>query len=178
MRGHRTHDQSRPDRAHHPGAGRRALSRDARLHTQRQFYEMTQAAKETLAKLDMLNNWLLAIYAREVRLSDLLIEAGLSATDIAKVRTDYLTPFIEAVLSYIQSTADGSGGMRGNDIMFRYFGLLDGKKQTLQAIANELGVSRDRIGQLVKQRLKWHRHPARRAKFSAELLQIAHRMLE
>jgi DNA-directed RNA polymerase sigma subunit (sigma70/sigma32) len=132
---------------------------------------------ETLRLLNAINGWLSDVFGDGARLSDLLYKAGLSETEIEQIKTDYLTIYIQSVLNLIAATTDKHDGERRNAVMMRYYGLMNGERESLQAIGESLQLSRERMRQLLKKRLQLYRHPKRKEKFLAELGKLAREML-
>jgi DNA-directed RNA polymerase sigma subunit (sigma70/sigma32) len=127
--------------------------------------------------LDRINIWLGAIYREETRISDLLLRSGIPEHDIERVKEHHVSDFVAALLAYIQSCTDGFDAKRRNLIMLRYFGLLDGRTETLQSIADDFALSRERIRQLRDKRLMFFRRKKRRTALEAELCAIAKKLL-
>jgi DNA-directed RNA polymerase sigma subunit (sigma70/sigma32) len=133
---------------------------------------MTMPTDETLAKLNALNDWLKEIYEAEVRLSDLLAKANISSEKIIKVKQDHLSKYLDGVFTFLQNIEVGHDGSRRHDMMLRHYGLITGNKETLQSIADEYKVSRERIRQLVEKRLQLLRNKKRRLDFEQELVRL------
>jgi DNA-directed RNA polymerase sigma subunit (sigma70/sigma32) len=134
--------------------------------------------EKTLKLLDAINKWLDDVFGEGKRLSQLLSESGLEDAEIQRLKTHHLTEFIETVLNLISETTDKHDGERRNDVMIRHYGLMSGEAETLQAIGDTLGLSRERIRQLVNKRLQLYRHPKRKERFISEVHQRAKRILE
>ncbi len=132
---------------------------------------------ETLRLLNAINGWLGDVFGGGARLSDLLHKAGLNETEIEQIKADYLAIYIQSVLKLIAETTDKHDGERRNAVMMRYYGLMNGERESLQAIGESLQLSRERMRQLLKKRLQLYRHPKRKEKFLAELATLARRLL-
>ncbi len=135
-------------------------------------------SEKTLRLLDAINEWLNDVFGEGKRLSQILGDSGLEDPEIQRLKTHHLTAFIEAVLNLIYETTDKHDGERRNDVMIRHYGLVSGEAETLQAIGDSLGLSRERIRQLVNKRLQLYRHPKRKERFIRDLHQRAKRILE
>jgi DNA-directed RNA polymerase sigma subunit (sigma70/sigma32) len=138
---------------------------------------MARTPPEIVAKLNAVNHWLEDVYGPESHISGFLSRSGFSQEDINKIKTNHLAAFIEATLDYIRSVADGHDGVRRNSILVRHYGLISGQAETLQAIGDDLGLSRERIRQLCSKRLSFFRHKKAKAEFEAELVAIGERLL-
>lgn len=134
--------------------------------------------EKTLKLLDAINKWLDDVFGEGKRLSHILSESGLEDAEIQRLKAHHLTEFIETVLNLISETTDKHDGERRNDVMIRHYGLMSGEAETLQAIGDTLGLSRERIRQLVNKRLQLYRHPKRKERFISEVHQRAKRILE
>lgn len=134
-------------------------------------------SEETLKLLNAINGWLDDIFGDGVRLSDLLRKAGLNEAEIEQIKADYLTIYVQSVLNLIAETTDKHDGERRNAVMMRYYGLMNGERESLRAIGESLQLSRERMRQLLKKRLQLYRHPKRKEKFLVELATLARRLL-
>jgi DNA-directed RNA polymerase sigma subunit (sigma70/sigma32) len=115
-----------------------------------------------------------AVYPETLRL---LNKAGLSETEIEQIKADYLAIYTQSVLNLIAETTDKHDGERRNAVMMRYYGLVNGERESLQAIGESLQLGRERMRQFVKKRLQLYRHPKRKEKFLAELATLARQLL-
>lgn len=127
---------------------------------------------ETLAKLNALNDWLKVVYDSEVRLSDLLANAGISPENIREIKTNYLSEYLDGVILFLQNVEAGHDAMRRNNAMLRHYGLVTGQKETLQSIADEYKVSRERIRMLVEKRLQLLKNRKHKFEFGEELVRL------
>jgi DNA-directed RNA polymerase sigma subunit (sigma70/sigma32) len=134
---------------------------------------MTLPTKETLAKLNALNDWLKDIYGCEVHLSDLLTKANISTENINKIKQEFLSDYLDSIFTFLQNINDGHDAMRRNDVMLRHYGLVTGEKETLQSIATEYKVTRERIRQLVEKRIQLFKNKKRKIEFEQEILRLA-----
>lgn len=128
--------------------------------------------------LERINDWLRAIYQEETLISDLLIRSGLPEHDLERIKRQHVDEFIAQLSVYIQSCTHGHDGKRRHLIMLRCFGLLDGNTETLQSIANDFSLSRERIRQLRNSRLSLFRRQKQRTALEAELYAIAKKLLD
>jgi len=133
---------------------------------------MTMPTDETLAKLNALNEWLKVVYDSEVRLSDLLTSANISAENIDRIKNEHLTDYLNGIFEYLQNLDVGHDANRRNDVMLRHYGLITGKKETLQSIGDEYKVTRERIRQLVEKRLRLLKSKKRKSDFEQELVRL------
>jgi DNA-directed RNA polymerase sigma subunit (sigma70/sigma32) len=139
---------------------------------------MTMPTNETLAKLNALNDWLKVVYDNEVHLSDLLINAGISVENINEIKANYLSEYLDGVLLFLQNIDSGYDATRRHDVMLRHYGLVTGHKETLQSIADEYKVSRERIRQLVEKRLQLLKNKKRKLDFERELVRLVDAVLK
>jgi len=109
---------------------------------------MDQISAETLAKLNALNLWLQEVFGEGTRLSGFLLELGFSEESIQSLKTEHLTEYVDLVLAYIETNVENERRVRNHDVMLRYYGLYTGHQETLQQIADDLKLSRERIRQL------------------------------
>lgn len=128
--------------------------------------------------LDRINDWLRAIYREETLISDLLTRLGLPEHDVERIKRYHVSEFVVQLLVYIQNRTHGHDGKRRHLIMLRYYGLLGGNTETLQSIANDFSLSRERIRQLRDNRLKFFRRQKQRTALEAELCAIAKKLLD
>jgi DNA-directed RNA polymerase sigma subunit (sigma70/sigma32) len=128
--------------------------------------------------LDRINDWLRAIYREETLISDLLTRLGLPEHDVERIKRYHVSEFVAQLAVYIQNCTHGQDDKRRHLIMLRCFGLLDGNTETLQSIANDFSLSRERIRQLRNSRLKFFRRQKQRMAVEAELYAIAKRLLD
>lgn len=140
-------------------------------------WHMVVITNDTLHQLNALNEWLGDVYGKETRLSVLLLEAGLSEAEIEAIKANHLEGFLQMVVDLIMDTTDKHDGERRNDVMVRHYGLLNGNPETLQSIGDSLGLSRERIRQLVNKRLHLYKHPRRKEQFKQKLVIITHEFL-
>lgn len=138
---------------------------------------MPNISQNTLKLLIALNKWLSNVFGEDTLLSTLLIEADLSEIEIERIKTNHLHDFLIGVAEKIETTTDRHDGNRRNAVVVRYYGLKDGQKETLQSIGDSLGLSRERIRQLVKKRIRLYQGAKRKELFKADLAIIAHEIL-
>jgi DNA-directed RNA polymerase sigma subunit (sigma70/sigma32) len=137
---------------------------------------MPTAKSETLRQLDAINDWLQDIFGKGMRLSKLLAKAGLSESQIENIKTHHLTEFIQSVLNLIVEL-DESDESRQVPMMQRFYGLINGTPETLQTIGDSVGLSRERVRQLIKKPIQRYRHPKRKERLIAGLVKLAQDLL-
>lgn len=120
-------------------------------------------------QLTGLNDFLTEIYKTETRLSTLLSNLGFDKGQIELLRDHHLESVVENFITVIKERLSN----RLFDVVSRRFGL-DGKPpDTLQAIGDKLGVSRERIRQLEHQAIKRCSYKGTLQIFSNRLHEIA-----
>lgn len=139
---------------------------------------MAKITNDVLSQLNTLNEWLKDVFGEDTRLSTILSEGGISEADILLIKQQYLAEFLQQVVKCIVETVDKHDGERRNDVMVRHYGLLTGKPETLQAIADSLILSRERIRQLVKKRTQIYRYPKRKQQFRESIIAIGKTIIE
>lgn len=138
---------------------------------------MADFSSETLAQLYALNNWLGAVFGEGIRFSDLLIDTNFDETQIETLKQEHLTAFVQAVVDLIANHTANHDGERRNSVMVRYYGLLNGKPETLQSIGDNLNLSRERIRQLVQKRIRLYSVTKHKEQFRVDIASIAQRLL-
>lgn len=138
---------------------------------------MPSVSAETLLQLTAINKWLTDVFGEGTRLSTLLEDAGLSGDEVELIKTKHLASFTQTVIDLVVSNTAHHDGVRRNSVMVRHYGLLDGKPETLQSIGDSLGLSRERIRQLVKKRVRLYRYAKRKEKFKVDVAVAARSLL-
>ena len=127
--------------------------------------------RNTVARLRGLNQFLEHIYQKPQRLSDILAEHKYAQQDILLLRDLHLKPFLNEFTNGLQlMLRELRDGERLTDIITRRYGLEDGRQQTLQEIAENHDVSRERIRQLQVKTVR--RMKNRRRKMQLEQLVV------
>lgn len=111
---------------------------------------------------DELKEWLLSLndlakdlYGTEWRISTTLEKYPFSEAQIAFLKADGLEPFLLNIDFALQCRLlCGSNSMRFFNIIYQRYGLFGCVKQTLQAIGEEMGISRERVRQLEEKALR------------------------
>lgn len=111
---------------------------------------------------DELKEWLLSLndlakdlYGTEWRISAALEKYPFSEAQIAFLKADGLETFLLNIDFALQCRLlCGSNGMRFFNIIYQRYGLFGCAKQTLQAIGEEMGISRERVRQLEEKALR------------------------
>lgn len=102
-----------------------------------------------------LNTYLSAVLGEDLRLSLILTRLGLTSSEILRIKRECLTvvveKYIEAIKERVHHQADGH---RLFLILSRRFGLDGCKQETLQSLADELSLSRERVRQLEQKALR------------------------
>ena len=108
-----------------------------------------------------LNEFLTALFGREMRLSTLLSDLGYDPEQIQILRENHIEHIVALYLECLREHAErGKNGARLYEVLTRRFGL-DGKSpETLHDIGQQFNLSRERIRQLEEKVLKKYRHPA------------------
>lgn len=103
-----------------------------------------------------LNRLLTAVYNRETRLSSLLADLGFSPQQIETIRRDHLEYVTTQYIALIEERLlqVRAGGERLSHIINRRFGLDGNRPETLQALGQQLGISRERVRQLEQKTLR------------------------
>ena len=95
------------------------------------------------------------IFRKEIRLSILLKEQGLSDDQISTIRKDYLDPLIQLILNTLKDFIfAGRDAERLWMVLCERFGLAGHSVKTLQVVSIELGISRERVRQLEKKAIR------------------------
>jgi len=97
-----------------------------------------------------INRYLTLIYGKPVKLSDLLTSGGVSSTQIAILKANYLSVFLDKFVEIIENilTVKSTGSKRKAEIIIRRFGLRNEKTETLKNVGKVYHVTRERIRQL------------------------------
>lgn len=111
---------------------------------------------------DELKEWLLSLndlakdlYGTEWRISAALEKYPFSEAQIAFLKADGLETFLLNIDFALQCRLlCGSNSMRFFNIIYQRYGLFGCAKQTLQAIGEEMGISRERVRQLEEKALR------------------------
>lgn len=111
---------------------------------------------------DESKKWLLSLndlakhlYGTEWRISTTLEKYPFSEAQIAFLKKDGLEPFLLNIDFALQCRLlCGSNSMRFFNIIYQRYGLFGCEKQTLQAIGEEMGISRERVRQLEEKALR------------------------
>lgn len=111
---------------------------------------------------DESKKWLLSLndlakhlYGTEWRISTTLEKYPFSEAQIAFLKKDGLEPFLLNIDFALQCRLlCGSNSMRFFNIIYQRYGLFGCAKQTLQAIGEEMGISRERVRQLEEKALR------------------------
>ena len=127
-------------------------------------------------RLAAFNKWLNDVYDEEMNFNTLLVETGFSEVEIEYLKREYLSEFFQELLHLIASYPDLAHEER-NSLMLIHYGLIDGKPQALATIGASVGVSPERIRQLVNKRMDLYRDPKRKAKFQSDFASIGRRLL-
>jgi DNA-directed RNA polymerase sigma subunit (sigma70/sigma32) len=132
---------------------------------------------DTLHQFDALNHWLSDVYGEGTGFDTLLLQAGFSEAEIAHIKQEYLSEFLQAVIDLLASYNDFSNDARYK-VMLQHYGLIDGKPLDFYVIGRSYGVAGERIRQLVNRRLELYRDPNRQAEFRHDFNAIGRRLLD
>lgn len=133
---------------------------------------------DTLQQLNAINKWLDDVFGDGTRLSVLLREVGLSEGEIEHIKAYHLAGFLQAIVNQIVEMTEHHDGERRNSVMVRYYGLLNGKPETLHSIGDSLQLSRERIRQLIQKRIRLYRNAKRKVHLKMEIAALARRFLD
>jgi DNA-directed RNA polymerase sigma subunit (sigma70/sigma32) len=137
---------------------------------------MHKLSDNTLRQMDAFNKWLNDIYDEETSFSTLLTHIGFSEAEIEELKQERLSEFLQAVLDLLAGYTDLSSPGR-NILMVLHYGLIDGKPNSFATIGGTVGVSPERIRQLVNKRMNLYCDPKRQAKFQNDFAAIGWRLL-
>ena len=128
-------------------------------------------------QLDGIDDLLDQVYGSSQLLGTALVKCGLGESGVVRLSTQYLEPFLEALLDrWCPWFIENLPHIRGRVLIRRY--ALDGRPAaTLQELGDEHGLSRERIRQLEESALKILRTPERRAKLDAMACEAAKEVL-
>ena len=120
------------------------------------------------------NQYLTDVYGEDLRVSTLLLRLGFSAAEVETVRATCLGPFLDDLLAALAvQFAAGHDGMRLFDIVCRRYGLDGQEPATLQQLADQYGISRERIRQLEKKAVNRRRNSHQRDLLEQNMRNIA-----
>jgi hypothetical protein len=106
-------------------------------------------------QVNSLNEFLTAVYGTETRLSTLLTSLGFNSQQVELIRNQYLEPTITSFLESLRKRmVAGWDGERLYEIISRRFGLDGEPPDTLEALGQQFGLSRERILQLEYKAIK------------------------
>ena len=100
------------------------------------------------------NSFLTEIYGKEQRISTILAEKGFSKQHLDTLKGDKLTELFALIEFAIKCRFIGQVVFRAIDVIIRRYGLFGRRKETLQAIGDSMGISRERVRQLQEKALK------------------------
>jgi DNA-directed RNA polymerase sigma subunit (sigma70/sigma32) len=138
---------------------------------------MPKISKKTLRQFYALDMWLGHVYGHEMHFDTLLMNEGLSQIEIEEIMGWHLSEFLQEVMNLLSAYPD-LVSPHHNIPMMLYYGLMNGRPQSFEAIGQSLSVSAQRIRQLLKQRMRWYRDTRRQALFQKDVAAIAWRLLD
>jgi len=100
------------------------------------------------------NELLKDIYKKEMRISQILENNGLKGDRIKLLKTNMNTLFEYIDFALKCKFIGYSNGKRFHQIICRRYGLFGCQKETLQAIGDDMGISRERVRQLEEKAIK------------------------
>jgi len=129
-------------------------------------------------KLNTWNWWLWRVFGRRTLLLDLLLRNGFTQEQINVLKAEHFDAYIQTLLDYIATVEVGHDSVRRHEVMLRHYGLVSGRRETLQAIGNDYHLSRERIRQLVQKRMDIFKTEKQRAELEAKIFSVAHQFLD
>ncbi|HOD06147.1 MAG TPA: sigma factor-like helix-turn-helix DNA-binding protein [Anaerolineaceae bacterium] len=106
-------------------------------------------------QVEGINLLLEQIYTPQTKISTILLDCGLTDSDIENIRKNHLQEIVDLALTIFQAFLFARrGGERLWDILCDRYGLLGAEPMTLEKIAKEYDLSRERIRQLESQAIK------------------------
>jgi hypothetical protein len=108
----------------------------------------------TRDKLEAINRLLEIVYAKPIRISDILSQLNLSPKEINELREKWVHQLCDAIINAVRIRFDNfQNGERDFFVLSKRIGF-EGNRFYLQDIANELKLSRERIRQLEKRAIR------------------------
>jgi hypothetical protein len=129
-------------------------------------------------KMGAWNWWLWRVFGGRTLILDVLARNGFSQTEIDRFKGELFDPYVEALLDYIKQVEPGKDSARRHEVMLRHYGLVAGHRESLQAIANDYDLSRERIRQLVEKRLSVFRSEKGKADLEEAIVALARKTLD
>ncbi len=115
----------------------------------------TTTALDLKREVHGLNAFLSAVYGKEMRISAMLAQSGLGPEQVECLRTKHLHQVVICLLDIIQQRFTRyTRGDQMYQILCRSFGIASHSQETLQAIGESYGVTRERIRQLEQKALR------------------------
>ena len=106
-------------------------------------------------QVEGINLLLEQIYTPQTKISTILLDCGLTDSDIENIRKNHLQEIVDLALTIFQAFLFARrGGERLWDILCDRYGLSGTEPMTLEKIAKEYDLSRERIRQLESQAIK------------------------
>jgi DNA-directed RNA polymerase sigma subunit (sigma70/sigma32) len=137
---------------------------------------MPKISDKTAQKLLIITSWLNDVYAQDTNLDKLLMDAGFTAAEIKSLQQEHLREFLEAAMS-LASTYNDLADLRRNQLMVRYHDLI-GTADSFAAIGSRVGVSPERIKQLLNKKPNLYPDPKRKSQFKTDFASIARGILD
>lgn len=137
---------------------------------------MSNLSHNTLQQLDAFNSWLGDVYGEGTHFNPLLIDSGFSDAEIEQIKLKHLDEFLQAVIDLLAGYRDLRNEHFDN-LMVQHYGLTDGKPQAFATIGSSVGVSPERIRQLVNKRLVLFYDPERQTELREAFTVICRRLL-
>jgi len=133
----------------------------------------------TKQKVSGINEFLTMVYGTETRLSTLLRSLGFNSQQVELIRNQYLESFITSFLEVLRTrTITGWDGERLYTIISRRPGLDGEPPDTLKALGQQFGLSRERIRQLEHKVIRKYKSKANRKFLKTSLRSIALKLIE
>ena len=125
-----------------------------------------------------LNRYLSLVYRVPIRLSMLLAALGFTEDQVRQIRDNHVDEITNSFIALLRSQmVHGPRDDRDYMVVSRRFGLDGRPPETLQAIGDKLGITRERVRQLEQRSIKWRRPAARREMLEEGLYDIANGLL-
>ena len=133
---------------------------------------------DLIRRLVVINQFLEQVLDESLRLSDILLQSGFSSHDVETIRNHHLEPFVDAVCDHLVAHLHEVLPQKRARVVSERFCLSTQDKPTLQEIANDLGLSRERIRQLQNVGMRRLRSRTQRAAVEEIVFTSAMRLLQ
>ena len=128
-------------------------------------------------RMTSLNQFLSSVYGVPITLSLLLTELGFTEQQLDQLHRDHWEEIVASSIALLKDRlVPWSDNHRSYDVVCRRFGLDGRPTETLQAIGERLGLTRERVRQLEQRAILWCRSNASRTGWEAGLHDVATRL--